>query len=95
MEEVKLRPNDRIQLGPSALFLYKNRSKEAEQSRPDTEEDPISFDFAQDEVRMADQGISVEDQVLAAETAKQAEKETKEAIEKINNEAKQEGDKAK
>ena len=87
MEEVKLCPNDRIQLGPSALFVYKNRSKEHEQSRPDTDEDPITFDFAQDEVRMADQGISNEDQLLAAETAKQAERDTKAAIAKINNDA--------
>jgi hypothetical protein len=25
MDEIKLRPNDRIAIGPSALFIYKNK----------------------------------------------------------------------
>lgn len=50
MEAVKLRPNDRIAIGPSALFLYKNVSKEAEASLPDTAANPITFDFADNEV---------------------------------------------
>lgn len=54
MEEVKLRPNDRICIGPAALFIYKNKQKESEASMPDTEEDPITFDFASEEVIEAD-----------------------------------------
>ena len=61
MNEVKLRPNDRIQLGPSSLFIYKNRSKDHEQSMEDTEENPITFDFAQDEARIAEQGSSADE----------------------------------
>lgn len=52
MSEVKLAPNDRIQLGPNSLFLYKNRKFEHEASIPDTEEDPITFESAQEEARL-------------------------------------------
>lgn len=44
--EVKLRPNDRITIGPSAMFLYKNVEHDDEASMPDPVDDPISFDFA-------------------------------------------------
>lgn len=50
MEPRKLDPNDRIMIGPSAIFLFKNKLKETELTRPDTDEDPISFDDACDEV---------------------------------------------
>ena len=50
MDGVLLKPNDRICIGPSAVFLFKNKSKEAEASMPDPEDDPISFDFANEEV---------------------------------------------
>lgn len=45
-----LRPNDRIQIGPSAIFLFKNMQREQDASMPDPDDDPISFDFAADEV---------------------------------------------
>ena len=45
-----LKPNDRICIGPSAIFLFKNKSNEADASIPDLDDDPISFDFAADEV---------------------------------------------
>jgi hypothetical protein len=32
------------------MFIYKNRQHDEEQSMADTEEDPISFEFASDEV---------------------------------------------
>lgn len=50
MSEVKLRPNDRICIGPASLFIYKNKQKESEASMPDTEENPITHEFASDEV---------------------------------------------
>jgi len=50
MEGVILKPNDRICIGPSAIFLFKNKQKEEEASMPDPDEDPISFDFASEEV---------------------------------------------
>lgn len=49
-EGILLKPNDRICIGPSAVFLYKNKANEAEASMPDPEDDPISFDFANEEV---------------------------------------------
>lgn len=50
MEGILLRPNDRICIGPSAVFLFKNQAHEDQASMPDPEDDPISFDFASDEV---------------------------------------------
>jgi hypothetical protein len=50
MEGVILRPNDRICLGPSAIFLFKNKKNEANASMPDPDDDPISFDLAAEEV---------------------------------------------
>lgn len=50
MEGVILKPNDRICIGPSAIFLFKNKQKEEEASMPDPDDDPISFDFASEEV---------------------------------------------
>lgn len=46
---VQLKPNDRIAIGPSSFFVFKNRAHEDEASRPDTDEDPITFDFAEEE----------------------------------------------
>ena len=45
-----LKPNDRICIGPSAIFLFKNKQKEEEASMPDADNDPITFDFAAEEV---------------------------------------------
>lgn len=50
IEGAILKPNDRICIGPSALFLFKNKSNEAMASMLDSKEDPISFEFAYDEV---------------------------------------------
>ena len=55
MEGLALKPNDRICIGPSSIFLFKHRDKDAEASVPDTEDDPISFDYAAEEVAMADE----------------------------------------
>lgn len=49
-----LKPNDRICIGPSAYFLFKNTQKEAEASMPDTDADPILFDFAEKEAQQND-----------------------------------------
>lgn len=45
-----LDPNDRVCLGPSAIFLFKNKKNEANASMEDQDDDPISYDFAADEV---------------------------------------------
>ena len=50
MEGIILKPNDRICLGPSAMFLFKNHNKESEASKADTADDPIDYDFACEEV---------------------------------------------
>ena len=50
MEGKILSPNDRICIGPSAIFLFKNKQKETADTKPDTDEYPISFDEASDEV---------------------------------------------
>jgi hypothetical protein len=50
MEGIVLKPNDRICLGPSAMFLFKNADKEADASMEDPADDPISYDFACEEV---------------------------------------------
>lgn len=52
MDGIILKPNDRICIGPSAIFLFKNKQNEADASMPDTEADPISFDLACEEVQM-------------------------------------------
>lgn len=50
MDGVILKPNDRICLGPSAIFLFKNKAKEDASTMKDSDEDPINFDTAADEV---------------------------------------------
>jgi hypothetical protein len=51
MDGVTLKPNDRICIGPSAIFLFKNDEKFDEATcMKDDPDDPISFDFASDEV---------------------------------------------
>jgi len=50
MDGVILKPNDRICLGPSAIFLFKNKAHEDEASMADPDDNPISFDTAADEV---------------------------------------------
>lgn len=54
MDGVVLKPNDRICLGPSAIFLFKNDAKKDEASMPDDPSNPISFDMAADEVAQND-----------------------------------------
>ena len=50
MDGVILKPNDRICLGPSAIFLFKNKKNEANASMADPDDDPISYDMAAEEV---------------------------------------------
>jgi len=50
LDGVILRPNDRICIGPSAYFLFKNKKNEANASIPDLDSDPITFDLASEEV---------------------------------------------
>lgn len=58
---------------------------------PDTEDDPITFDFAAEEVRQIDEGQNEEE----IEAAKKQAAETQQAIENINRLAKEEADRAK
>lgn len=56
IEPIVLKPNDRICIGPSAVFLYKNIPKEAEcASMPDDPADPISYDLAAEEIYNAEE----------------------------------------
>mgnify|MGYP006119798189 CR=1 FL=1 len=65
MDPKQLEANDRICIGPSAIFLFKNRSKENADTKPDTDEDPILFDDACDEVYEAE---NADEKALAEET---------------------------
>lgn len=47
---VLLKANDRICIGPSAIFLFINRLQEHEASMPDTPDNPITFDLASEEI---------------------------------------------
>ena len=81
MDEVKLRPNDRICIGPSAMFIYKNRNHEEEASIPDPDDDPITYDFAMDELIDAEN----EGQKEEKEMIKKAQEEmAKKAIADLN-----------
>lgn len=86
MEAFKLRPNDRICIGPSALFLFKNVAHEDEASMPDTAEDPITFDFADEEVMDQDDDQQAQMAALAATQAIAKENAAKEFEESLNKE---------
>ena len=47
---VLLKANDRICIGPSAIFLFINKLQEHEASMHDTPDNPITFDFASEEI---------------------------------------------
>ena len=57
-----LNHNDRICIGPAAFFLFKNKRLEADQSMADDDEDPISYDFAADEVSRIENEAQRKDQ---------------------------------
>lgn len=63
MEGTLLKPNDRICLGPSAMFLFKNEDKKDEASMPDNPDDPISYDFACEEVAKIENAEEIEAQM--------------------------------
>lgn len=86
MEPFKLRPNDRICIGPSALFLFKNVAHENEASMPDTPEDPITFDFADEEVNDQDADQQAQITALAAQQVVAKESAVKEFEESLNKE---------
>ena len=67
MDCVILKPNDRICLGPSAFFLFKNKADEENASMPDTDEDPITFDDASEEIVKYDTKIEEEEQKLRSQ----------------------------
>ena len=50
MDGMILKVHDRICFGLSSIFLYKNKSKEDEAGMPDTDENPINYDQAVEEV---------------------------------------------
>lgn len=92
MSEIRLRPNDRICIGPSSYFIYKNRSHDDEQSRPDTEDDPITFDFASEEVITADN----EEETKQLEAMKRAQEElAKQQMQELQDRLKREEEEAK
>ena len=77
MDGVELKPNDRICIGPSAIFLFKNKQNEANASMPDNDDDPISFDFANDEVNNIENATEKEEQ---EEFKRKQDEEAKNAI---------------
>lgn len=62
MDCVILKPNDRICIGPSAFFLFKNKADEENASLPDPDDDPITFDDASEEIVKYDTKIEEEEQ---------------------------------
>ena len=66
MNEVKLAPNDRICIGPSAVFLFKNTEHDDKASKPDTVAEPITYDDADAEIQEA---LEKEDDEDAVEIA--------------------------
>lgn len=50
MEGVKLKANDRVVFGSSSFFLYKDPSQEDNAEVKDTAQDPITYEFAENEV---------------------------------------------
>ena len=65
MTPIVLKPNDRVVFGQSAAFLFKEKDKQSGSEVPDTQENPISFEFAMKEKQ--------NNQDLAAAAAKEAE----------------------
>lgn len=90
-DPVLLKPNDRICIGPSAMFLFKHRAKEFHTAlMPDHDDDPITFDFASEEV------VKVQQQVFLAMQANQKEEDETKAQKKIKElEAKMEEERLK
>ena len=76
MDGLVLKANDRICIGPSAIFLFKNDSKLDDSCMKDPADDPISFEFASDEVYEKEQGKEKE-----AANAHKAEQEAANAAE--------------
>lgn len=74
LDPVPLTPNDRICIGPSAIFLYKNKKCEDDTCHPDPEDDPITFDFASDEVYVAENADEEAKKAAAAAEMEEAHK---------------------
>jgi hypothetical protein len=72
MDPYTLKPNDRICIGPSAIFLFKNRNKEDDSCTKDTAEEPITFDFASDEVYVSENSEEEAKKAKAAEEMESA-----------------------
>lgn len=68
-EKITLKPNDRICIGPSAVFLYKNIPKEEFASMPDPTDDPISYDFAAEEIYQAEEEENKDGEMAAFKQA--------------------------
>lgn len=94
MDPVTILPNDRIIIGGSSYFLYKNRAYEKMAKIPDTDENPITFDFADDEMLGNDEDqeaqfemLHQEHQAMRRETIRELEhklgEEEKDKVEQI------------
>lgn len=93
MEQVKLRPNDRVAIGPSAIFIYKNKAHDDEASRPDTDADPITFDLADNEIIEAEEAEGENDLAKSnEELKKEQEASAKAAIDDLNKHMEEEED---
>jgi hypothetical protein len=74
LEPVQLKPNDRVCIGPSAIFLYKNKMCEDDTCQPDSDADPITFDFASDEVYVNENADEEAKKAAAAAEMEEAHK---------------------
>lgn len=92
MSGIKLRPNDRICIGPSSLFIYKNKKKDAEASMKDDPSEPVTFEMAFEEVCDAENGKNeAEKQAIL----KKQEEDAKKAMEELNAQLKKEEEEKK
>lgn len=81
MDPVKLKPNDRICIGPSAIYLFKNNAKLDDSCHQDAADDPITFDFASDEVYVAENAEADAEKAAAAAEMEAAHKKAMEEME--------------
>ena len=52
-ETTTIKPNDRVAIGPNVVFLFKHTEYEREASMKDTKDEPITLDYALEEIENA------------------------------------------
>lgn len=71
MQGIKLNANDRLIFGTGSFFLFKDPSNEASAALPDTAENPITYEIAEEEKTAEDD----KEELAEQEKIKEQEKE--------------------